>query len=149
MIFSRESAQSNFASLTRFASQVFVVRICVPGLDVVVVDLLDEVGLGDGEGRARALGGGAAGDEERPHRPVGEEDVGLQALADVLLHGDTPSEDEGAFRGFRVRSASISSLLRPCRSGNWHLPPAPGDAARPPGEEPVAAASQGPSLRRS
>ena len=118
-------------------------------LDVVVVDLPDELGLGDRQGGARALGGRTARDEERPHRPVGEENVGLQALADVVLHEKTPPRTKGRFVRFAsvrprfhlspaVPERELAPATPPCRT-----PRAPG------GEEPVAAASQGPSLRRS
>src|SRR5258708_7787060 len=60
------------------------------GGGVVVVDLLDERGVRQGERGARAVGRSAARDEERPVRPVGEEDFGLEPLANVFLHETKP-----------------------------------------------------------
>ena len=99
------------------------------GRHVVVVDLADEVRRREGDRRARAVRGGAARDEERAHRAVPEEDLGLQALADVFLHENAPSRTKG--RG-TADSASISSFSRRPRpgSGIWHLRPARPGALR-------------------
>src|SRR5450759_1747255 len=66
------------------------------GRHVVVVDLAHEVGRGHRIRRARTLRRRAARYEQRPHRPVREEDFGLQPLSEVSLHEKRPLEDEGA-----------------------------------------------------
>ena len=54
--------------------------------DVVVVDLADGVGVGQVQRRPRLVGGGAARGQQRPDRPVGEQDLFGDRLAEVFFH---------------------------------------------------------------
>ncbi len=88
-----------------------------PGRHVVVVDLLHEAGRRDAVGRTGAVRRRPARDEQRPHRPVREEDVVPEPFANVLRH--VAPEMKKPLRG--RRGSRPANRVRP-RS---HLSPVP------------------------
>ena len=67
-----------------------------PGIQVVLVDLAHRVGVREVQRRARLARQGAAGGQQRPDRPVGEQDLFGDGLAEVFLHrGPTMIWDTG------------------------------------------------------
>ena len=114
------------------------------GLEVVVVDFADGIRIRQIERRAGLVGRGAPRGQQRPDRPVGEQDLFGDRLAEVLLHFGAQQKSlstRGAGPCGPVRGALIFFSWRRIR--NWHL------SIRAATRGPVAVGSQGRSLTHS